>query len=87
MIELDEMFHTLVREATHNRFLISNLEYYYNLSLRIWYLALPQAAADDIDVKAHCEIYKAMAKGDEKVAGERIANHIREFHKIIKEYL
>jgi len=87
MIELDGMFHTLLREATHNRFLISNLEYYYNLSLRIWYLALPQAAAEEIDVKAHCDIYQAIASGDEELAVQRMIKHIKDFHKTIKNYL
>lgn len=87
MIELDGKFHALVREATCNRFLISNLEYYYNLSLRIWYLALPRAAAEEIDVEAHCEIYDAIAAKDEELAVRRITQHIRDFHKTIKNYL
>lgn len=87
MIDLDGQFHSLIREATHNRFLIANLEYYYNLSLRIWYLALPQAAAEEIDVQAHCEIYEAIAAKDEGLAVRRIAKHIRDFHKTIKNYL
>ena len=87
MIDLDVKFHALIREATHNRFLISNLEYYYNLSLRIWYLALPKAAAEEIDVKAHFDIYQAIAAGNPTVAAERIAKHIRDFHKTIKNYL
>jgi DNA-binding GntR family transcriptional regulator len=87
MIELDGKFHALIREATHNRFLISNLEYYYNLSLRIWYLALPRAAVEEIDVGAHCEIYEAIAEGNQDLAAERIAKHISDFHKTIKTYL
>jgi DNA-binding GntR family transcriptional regulator len=87
MIDLDGKFHALIRESTKNRFLISNLEYYYNLSLRIWYLALPQAAAEEIDVQAHCDIYQAIAAGDEDLAVERIIKHIRDFHKTIKNYL
>ena len=87
LIFLDSKFHTLLREASHNRFLISNLEYYYNLSLRIWYLALPRAAADEIDVKAHCAIYQAIADHDEELAVHTIAKHIKDFHKTIKNYL
>jgi DNA-binding GntR family transcriptional regulator len=87
MIDLDGKFHALIREATQNRFLISNLEKYYNLSLRIWYLALPRAAAEEIDVQAHCDIYQAIAAGDEDLAVERIIKHIRDFHKTIKNYL
>ncbi|MCD6424650.1 MAG: GntR family transcriptional regulator [Anaerolineales bacterium] len=87
MIELDGKFHNLVREATNNRFLISNLEYYYNLSLRIWYLALPQTTVDDIDIKAHCDIYQAIAVGNKDLATEHITRHIQDFHKTIKNYL
>ncbi len=87
MIDLDGKFHALIREATQNRFLISNLEYYYNLSLRIWYLALPQATAEEIDVKAHCDIYQAITAGNADAAAERISKHIRDFHKTIKSYL
>ena len=87
LIELDGKFHALIREATRNRFLIANLEHYYNLSLRIWYLALPQAAAEDIDVEAHQEIYQAIKDQKPDQAADRIARHIKEFHKKIKEYL
>ena len=87
MIELDSNFHALVQEATHNRFLISNLEYYYNLSLRIWYLALPRTTMEEIDVKAHCKLYEAIAAKDEGLAVEIISKHIRDFHKTIKNYL
>jgi DNA-binding GntR family transcriptional regulator len=87
MIDLDGKFHSLIREATHNRFLISNLDYYYNLSLRIWYLALPHAAAEEIDVEAYCEIYEAISAKNEDLAVKRVAKHIRDFHKAIKNYL
>jgi len=87
LILLDSKFHATLREASHNRFLISNLEYYYNLSLRIWYLALPRAAAEEIDVKAHCDIYQAIAANDEELAVNRITKHIKDFHKTIKNYL
>lgn len=87
MIDLDGKFHALIREAANNRFLLSKLEYFYNLSLRIWYLALPQAAVEEIDVKAHCDIYMAIAAGDEDRATKRIAKHIRDFHNTIKNYL
>jgi DNA-binding GntR family transcriptional regulator len=87
MIKLDAKFHSIIREATQNRFLISNLEYYYNLSLRIWYLALPRAAADEIDVQAHCDIFLALKERNPEKAEERIVRHIRDFHKTIKDYL
>ena len=87
MIEQDIKFHALIREATHNRFLISNLEYFYNLSVRIWYLALPLTTVEEIDVKAHCDLYNAIAAKDEELAVHIISKHIRDFHQTIKDYL
>ena len=56
LIHLDGEFHSLLAKATHNKFLIKEIEYYYNLSLRIWYIALNYAKPDDINVNAHLEI-------------------------------
>jgi len=56
LIKLDGEFHSLLAKATHNKFLIREIEYYYNLSLRIWYIALNYAKPKDIDVDAHIEI-------------------------------
>jgi DNA-binding FadR family transcriptional regulator len=87
MIDLDGKIHGLIRQATQNRFLISNLEYYYNLSLRIWYLTLPGAAAEETDVTTHRQIYQAIASGEEDLAAELMIKHIQDFHKTIKKYL
>lgn len=87
LIRLDSEFHRLIADATHNRFLQTNLEHYYNLSLRIWYLALPQTSLDDINVGAHLKITEAISSGDAKKAEREIKQHIKDFHTTIKKYL
>lgn len=87
LIQLDSEFHRLIAQATHNRFLQTNLEHYYNLSLRIWYLALPQTSVDDINVDAHLRITKAISSGDGKKAQRELTQHIKDFHTTIKKYL
>jgi len=87
LIHLDNQFHRLIADATHNRFLQNNLEHYYNLSLRIWYLALPQTSPDDINVDVHVEITKAISSGDAKKAERALTQHIKDFHTTIKKYL
>jgi DNA-binding GntR family transcriptional regulator len=87
LINLDGQFHSLLAKATHNKFLIKEIEYYYNLSLRIWYIALNYAKPKDIDVDAHIEILKAIQAKDAKKAEERMRKHIQDFHKTIKQYI
>lgn len=87
LIYLDGQFHSLIAKATHNKFLIREIEHYYNLSLRIWYIALQYAKPDDIDVDAHIEILKAIQDRDADNAGKRMKKHIQDFHKTIKQYI
>ncbi len=87
LIQLDEAFHGLLGKAAHNKFLEKDLRHYYNLSLRIWYLAINFAQPQDIDVVAHIEILKAIEAGDADRAALRMEKHIREFHQTIKQYL
>lgn len=87
LIRLDGEFHSLLVKATHNKFLIKEIEYYYNLSLRIWYIALTYANPGDIDVDAHIEILQAIQARDAEKAGLRMKKHIQDFHKTIKQYI
>lgn len=87
LIKLDGEFHATLANATHNKFLIKEIEYYYNLSLRIWYIALNYAKPNDIDVDAHIEILEAIQARDAEKAGQRMRMHIQEFHKTIKQYI
>jgi len=87
LIELDGQFHSLLAKASHNKFLIKETGYYYNLSLRIWYIALTYAKPEDIDVNAHVEILAAIQTRDATRAGQRMKEHIQNFHKTIKQYI
>jgi DNA-binding GntR family transcriptional regulator len=87
LIKLDGGFHSLLAKASHNKFLIKEIEYYYNLSLRIWYIALNYANPEDIDVDAHIEIMEAVQARDAERAGQRMRKHIQDFHETIKKYI
>lgn len=87
LLNLDRDFHALLAKATHNKFLRKDLMHYYNLSLRIWYLALHDAQPSDIDMDAHLEILEAIEALDVEKAEQRMREHIQKFHKTIKQYL
>lgn len=86
LIALDCRFHRLLAEASQNKYLRNELELLHNLSVRIWNLALDQAASEDVDVKAHLEILAAIEAGDPPRAEETMRNHIQRFHRTIKRY-
>jgi DNA-binding GntR family transcriptional regulator len=86
-LSTDRDFHRILAEAAGNRFLQSEAEKFYNLSLRIWYLALNRVQPCDIDVEAHFEIVDAIEAGDHVRCGQRMREHIRHFHTTIRQYL
>jgi len=87
LITLDRRFHHLLAEAAGNRFLRSEFERFYNLSLRIWHLALNRVQSSDLDLSAHAEILSAIEAGDAERAMRRMQEHIRHFHDTIRKYL
>jgi DNA-binding GntR family transcriptional regulator len=87
LFAIDREFHMTLAHATNNSFLIRELDVFYNLSLRIWYLALSSVGASDIDVDAHLEILIAIQHRNPQMAEERMREHIRCFHQAIRQYI
>lgn len=87
LMRLDREFHSLIANATRNNFLIKELEKYYDLSLRIWYIALSGAQPEDIDITAHFDILDAIKNKEADRAGESMKAHIQNFHETIKKYI
>jgi DNA-binding GntR family transcriptional regulator len=87
VLSLDRRFHQLMAEAAGNRFLRSEVEKFYNLSLRVWYLAINAIQSQDVDVDAHFEIAHAIETRDCDRSERRTREHIRHFHNTIRLYL
>lgn len=87
LFELDRRFHLLMAEAAHNRFLKREIGRYYDLSLRIWYMAFRFVRPSDVDVHAHISMLDCIEGGDIQGAEEGMRGHLRHFHTTIKEYL
>jgi DNA-binding GntR family transcriptional regulator len=86
-LSLDRRFHQLLAEAAGNKFLRSEIEKFYNLSLRIWYLAFNRIRSEDVDVSAHVEILDAIEARDLSRSEARMREHIHHFHDTIRLYL
>ena len=87
LIDLDRRFHTMLAETTGNKFLCYEFEKFYNLSLRIWHLALYQIQPAGVDIEAHIEIVAAIEAQDSAKAEQRMREHIQHFHDTVKQYL
>ncbi|MBE9523661.1 MAG: GntR family transcriptional regulator [Chloroflexi bacterium] len=87
LITLDCEFHSILAAATHNNFLQKDLMHYYDLSLRIWYLAIQSTQPKDIDVDAHLKILLEIEAGNAEGAGGCMKKHVEDFHQTIKKYL
>lgn len=87
LLALDRRFHHLLAQATGNKFLRNEFEMFYNLSLRIWYLAINHIRSDDVDVDAHIEILSAIEAQDGCQAEQIMRRHIQHFHDTIKHHL
>ncbi len=87
LFHLDRRFHLALADAAHNRFLKREIDRYYDLSLRIWHLALQFVRPSDVDVHAHLEMLDCIEAGDAEGAEEEMRGHIRHFHTTIKQYL
>jgi len=83
----DRQLHELLARSAGNKFLYHDFEQYYNLSARIWHLALNRVRVEDINVEAHIGILAAIETGDCLQADSRMREHIKHFHHTIKQYL
>mgnify|MGYP005849445043 CR=1 FL=1 len=86
-LALDGRFHRLMAKACGNRFLRSQIEMLYHLSLRIWHLSLDRLCPRDVDLEAHTEILTAIQQGDGNLARQRMRRHSQHFQDTVKVYL
>lgn len=87
LFSLDREFHGMLAQASQNALLCKEMEHLYNLSLRIWYIALDYITSADVDVNAHIGILAAIEEGDVEEADRRIRTHIEHFQAAIKTHL
>jgi DNA-binding GntR family transcriptional regulator len=83
-IVLDRALHMGLVEAAHNKFLEAEVERFYDLSQRLWHLALERVQASDVNVVLHLDIAEAVRDRDEERAAAMMRDHIRDFQQRVK---
>ena len=87
LIDLDERIHHRVYAATHNSFLISDLNRYYTHALRIWFLALDNVENLTEAVEEHAELLTAIRDSNARLAVKIMTRYINDFEDEMRKAL
>jgi DNA-binding GntR family transcriptional regulator len=87
LMELDTRVHRFIYRCADNPYLADSCDRYFNLSLRIWYLALDRMGTLSAHVHEHRSILNAIAKGDGERASRMLAAHVQAFERAIRAVL
>jgi DNA-binding GntR family transcriptional regulator len=87
LMAFDERIHRTIYRCAHNAFLAETLEEYYVLALRIWHLALEQAAELEAAVQEHRALLVAIRDGDGKQAAHIVRTHVDDFEAAMHRVL
>ena len=87
LIELDAGVHRFVYRCSENPYLAETCERYFNLSLRIWHLAIDRVPELRAHVAEHLEILAAIGAGDGDRAAVVLAAHVARFEREIRAVL
>jgi DNA-binding GntR family transcriptional regulator len=82
-MQLDTLVHRRIHAACHNPYLAADLDRYYHLSLRIWYLFLDRLPEVDHRTE-HLPVLAAILEGraDDALAGAR--EHVTHFERSVR---
>ena len=83
LMRLDEEIHRLAWEASRNPYLITTLERYFALSLRVWYVVLDRVPGLSAVVLDHAQLLEAILGGDAATARALMHEHVVEFEREI----
>jgi DNA-binding GntR family transcriptional regulator len=87
LMALDARVHRFVYTCADNPYLAETLDRYFNLSLRIWYLALDRLPHLGARVHEHAELLNAIDAGEADRARTILAKHIETFEREIRAAL
>ncbi len=86
-IHIDRKLHHLIASASHNEYLKTEVDRFYSLSLRLWYVALTRVRTQDLDIDMHFRVLEAIRDRDASRAEALMQEHIHNFHKAIRALL
>lgn len=85
--DLDHKLHQAIAKASGNHYLAHSLEKYFNLSQRLWYLALPKLDFLSAAVEEHTQIIESIRAKDSQQADIRMSNHVQSFYQKVQNLI
>jgi len=76
--------HALIAQGCGNTHLEGEARQYFELSLRIWYLALDRLPPEAVDADTHAELVEAIASRDSARAEECMRQHVDYFYEMAR---
>ena len=87
LMDLDARVHRFIYRSADNPYLAETCHRYFNLSLRIWYLAVDRMPGLSAHVSEHRELLTAIAAGDGDRAAGLLCAHVQAFERAIRAVL
>jgi DNA-binding GntR family transcriptional regulator len=87
LMQLDAEVHAFVHRCSRNAYLASAAERYFNLSLRIWHVAVDRVPHLAASVLGHTRLLRAIATHDARRARELAEAHVSSFEREIRAVL
>ena len=87
LMALDARVHRFIYRCAENPYLADSCNTYFNLSLRIWYLAVDRMPGLSAHIGEHRELLAAIADGDGEVAARLLCDHVQAFERAIRAVL
>jgi DNA-binding GntR family transcriptional regulator len=85
--EIDHKLHQAISAASQNHYLRDSLEYYFGLSQRLWYLALPKIDFLSQAVQEHADLVRSIKDHKSDEAEEIMAAHVLNFYNKVQEII
>jgi DNA-binding GntR family transcriptional regulator len=87
LMDLDARVHRFIYRCADNPYLDETCNRYFNLSLRIWYLAIDRMPGLSTHIAEHSELLAAIGGGDGDRAADLLCEHVQAFERSIRAVL
>jgi DNA-binding GntR family transcriptional regulator len=87
LMDLDARVHRFIYRCADNPYLAETCSRYFNLSLRIWYLAVDRMPGLSAHISEHRDLLTAIADADGDRAARLLCEHVQAFERAIRAVL
>jgi DNA-binding GntR family transcriptional regulator len=87
LLDLDHKFHEALVRAAKNKYLMRTLNQFFDLSQRLWYMALPHLDFLCASVAEHLDLVEALKMRDADRAEQIMHDHVKGFYDRVREVL